>query len=211
MDLFDTRKNYDKATLDIVDLNKNPLVQTQEWLKEAEEEKCLEHSAVTLSTVSAKGQPSSRMVLIKKVDKQGLYFFTNYDSRKAQQLEKNNCASLLLFWPKLERQIQIEGTVQKCSERLSELYFESRPIGSQISAIASLQSKQVDTREAMITTRNKVAEVAKEHKLKRPYYWGGYLFTPTRFEFWQGGPDRFHDRILFEMENSEWSTKRLMP
>lgn len=208
MDLFNIRKNYSKGSLEASDLNcTNPIYQVEKWLFEAEKEQCLEHSAIALSTVSEQGQPSSRMVLLKHIDEEGFYFFTNYESRKGTQLSKMPKASMLLFWPELERQIHIEGEVVQCNDALSDQYFESRPLESRISAIVSQQSKSIESKEDMLSLRESV----KGTPIERPKYWGGYLLKPNRIEFWQGGENRFHDRIEMILNDNEWAVKRLMP
>ena len=211
MDLFNIRKNYTQNQLDKSDLLSNPLVQVERWLAEAEAAKCLEHSAIALSTVSKDGQPSTRMVLLKHIDSLGFYFFTNYNSRKGQQLEATPKASILLFWPELERQIHIEGHVEKCNPELSDKYFQSRPVNSQISAIISQQSQTIENKSAMLALREPVENESKKGNLERPNYWGGYILRPNRVEFWQGGANRFHDRIEYLLRKEEWVTQRLMP
>jgi len=211
MDLFDIRKDYRQGHLSLEDLNHSPLYHIEAWLKEAQEAECLEYNSVVLSTASLTGAPSSRVVLLKRIDSEGLYIFTNYNSRKGQQLEVNNQAALLFFWPELERQINIEGRVEKCTEALSDDYFNQRPLSSRVSAAASAQSQPVESREAMLEKWQKAQARAEKHGIARPIYWGGYLIRPSRVEFWQGGAHRFHDRILFTLENDQWTKTRLMP
>lgn len=211
MDLFDIRKNYTQGHLDKDDLGDEPLVQIEKWVQEASSAQCLEHSAMVLSTVSESGAPSSRVVLLKKIDADGLYFFTNYDSRKGQQLAQSNKGAILLFWPELERQVNIEGVVEKCSSALSDTYFDERPEASRISAIASRQSQPVASRADMKAQWDKVKEASIENGIIRPDNWGGYVLRPTRVEFWQGGADRFHDRIVYRKEVGDWLVERLMP
>ena len=211
MDLFDIRKDYRRAHLDIDDIEQNPLEQLQKWLQEAEEAKCMEHSALTLSTVNADGGASSRIVLLKKIDEEGLYIFTNYESRKGQQLTANPNAAILFFWPELERQVNVEGTVEKCSAELSASYFDQRPLESRVSALSSQQSRPVADRQAMDNVWKEAYEKAQQEGISCPPYWGGYLLRPHRIEFWQGGPNRFHDRILCQKTAGEWRMSRLMP
>ncbi len=211
MDLFDIRKDYRKGHLGKSDLLETPLPQIELWLQDALKADCLEHSAVVLSTADATGTPSSRVVLLKKIDASGLYIFTNYKSRKGQQLGVNKKAALLFFWPELERQINIEGTVEKCSEHLSDTYFDLRPIYSRLSAYASKQSQEIENRATMHTAWQHAKEKMDIEHLSRPKSWGGYVLQPSRVEFWQGGANRFHDRILFTYENETWHKKRLMP
>ncbi len=211
MDLFDIRKDYHQGHLKPEDLNTSPLFHIKEWIHDAEKAQCMEHTSVVLSTASLSGAPSSRVVLLKKIDDEGLYIFTNYNSRKGQQLEVNNKAALLFFWPELERQINIEGKVEKCSEALSEEYFNQRPLESRVSAAVSAQSSPVTSREEMEKNWKRAKERADKGGITRPVYWGGYLLKPHRVEFWQGGANRFHDRVLFTLEKDEWHKERLMP
>lgn len=211
MDLFDIRKDYRKGHLSPEDLQTNPISQIEQWLNDAAQAECLEHSAIVLSTASESGAPSSRIVLLKKIDQEGLYFFTNYNSRKGQQIAANKEGAILLFWPELERQVNIEGSIEKCSAELSDFYFNSRPLESRVSAVVSHQSQEVDNREAMVIPWQEALGRSKAEGITRPDYWGGYLLKPTRIEFWQGGANRFHDRILFEKNSHEWTTSRLMP
>lgn len=211
MDLFDIRKDYNKGHLSPEDLQQDPISQIEQWLDDAAKAKCLEHSAVVLSTASQEGGVSSRIVLLKKIDREGLYFFTNYDSRKGQQIAANNNGSLLLFWPELERQVNIEGSIEKCSKELSDFYFNSRPLESRVSAVVSRQSQIVANREAMVRPWQEALVQTQEKGIERPEYWGGYVLNPTRIEFWQGGSNRFHDRILFQKNNENWNIERLMP
>lgn len=211
MDLFDIRKDYKKGHLSPEDLLDDPLKQIELWLDDAAKAECLEHSAIVLSTVSKEGGVSSRIVLLKKIDEEGLYFFTNYESRKGQQIDANNKGAILLFWPELERQVNIEGDIERCSPELSDYYFNSRPIESRVSAVVSKQSRSIESREAMVRPWESVLEKTQKQGIKRPNYWGGYVLKPTRVEFWQGGANRFHDRILFQKNKDTWKLDRLMP
>lgn len=211
MDLFDIRKDYRQGHLNPEDFSKAPLFHIQQWLKDAEKAECMEHTSVVLSTASLSGAPSSRVVLLKKIDDEGLYIFTNYNSRKGQQLEVNNQGALLFFWPELERQINIEGRVEKCSEELSDAYFDQRPLDSRVSAAVSAQSESIVNRETMLENWQAAKRRAEKNGIARPVYWGGYRLKPHRVEFWQGGPNRFHDRVLFTQEKGAWIKQRLMP
>lgn len=211
MNLFDIRKDYKKGHLSPEDLHPNPITQIEQWLDDAAKAECLEHSAIVLSTVSEEGGASSRIVLLKKIDNEGLYFFTNYQSRKGQQIAANNKGALLLFWPELERQVNIEGSIEKCSEELSDYYFNSRPLESRVSAVVSQQSQETESRMAMLKPWQEVLEQTNHVSIERPNYWGGYILKPTRVEFWQGGANRFHDRIVFKTTPSGWNISRLMP
>lgn len=211
MDLFDVRKDYRQGHLEKDDIAPNPLHQLERWVQEAEASNCLEHSAVNLSTVNEDGGVSSRIVLLKKMDDEGLYIFTNYNSRKGQHLAANDKAAMLFFWPELERQVNVEGRVEKCSPELSAAYFNQRPLESRVSAVVSRQSVEVPDREAMESPWHSALAIAKQDGITCPSYWGGYILRPHRIEFWQGGANRFHDRILCEQSPSGWSMKRLMP
>lgn len=211
MDLFDIRKDYRQGHLEKEDIAVNPMSQLERWIQEAEAAQCLEHSAVVLSTVNEQGGASSRIVLLKKIDDEGLYIFTNYHSRKGQQLAANAKAAMLFFWPELERQVNIEGVVDKCSPELSEAYFNQRPLESRVSAVVSRQSQEVDHREAMEGPWRAALAQAKVDGISRPDYWGGYILRPQRIEFWQGGANRFHDRIVCEHSPEGWTKRRLMP
>lgn len=211
MDLFDIRKDYQQGHLDKDDILSNPIQQIEQWIQDAEAANCLEHSAITLSTVNQEGGASSRIVLLKKIDAEGLYIFTNYNSRKGQQLKSNKKAAMLFFWPELERQINIEGPIEKCSSDLSDKYYQQRPLESRVSALVSQQSQKVDSRETMENTWKKTLKKAQKEGIERPEYWGGYLLKPNRIEFWQGGANRFHDRILCKKNENGWTKQRLMP
>lgn len=211
MDLFDVRNNYTKGHLSPEDLQEEPIEQVELWVKEAEEAKCLEHSSIVLSTISLEGGVSSRVVLLKKIDGDGFYFFTNYDSRKGQQIAANGKGAIMFFWPELERQVNIEGTIEKCSEQSSNEYFDRRPLASRVSAVVSKQSQAVASREEMTKQWQSELARAENEGILRPDYWGGYILKPTRIEFWQGGSDRFHDRIVFQKTQENWLVERLMP
>lgn len=211
MDLFNIRKDYRKGHLSPEDLLSDPILQIQKWISDAEQAKCLEHSSVVLSTLSGTGGVSSRVVLLKQIDEVGLYVFTNYDSRKGQQIAEYDKGAMLFFWPELERQINVEGTIEKCSDELSDEYFNMRPLASRVSAVASQQSACVASRAELDAVWQTVNNKAKAEGISRPDYWGGYVLKPTRVEFWQGGSHRFHDRILFELFEGVWKISRLMP
>lgn len=180
------------------------------WYREAFETGQLEPNAFVLSTVDAQNRPSSRILYLKAMADENYVFFTNYNSHKGTDIAQNPNASMLFFWPGKERQIRIEGTVEKIAEEESDAYFESRPRGSQIGAWASDQSDLLVERDDL---ENRVVEFAdkfKEH-VPRPPYWGGYMLKPRLIEFWQGRPSRLHDRIVFELENNSWKVYRKNP
>jgi len=211
--LADIRKNYSREELSDESVLPDPLQQFDLWLNEALRANVDEATAMVLSTASPQGKPSARVVLLKGIEDGNLIFFTNYHSRKGQQLDANPSAALTFFWPVLERQIRLEGTVSKLNESASDLYFHSRPKGSQIGAWASPQSHPVKNRQELEKAEQHYAEMFKaQQEIPRPPHWGGFQFTPDYFEFWQGRPSRLHDRIIYEkLPNQGWSIKRLAP
>jgi pyridoxamine 5'-phosphate oxidase len=213
MNLAAIRKTYSLQELTEESVNKSPLDQFETWMHAALEAKVPEATAMVLSTVNGGGLPSARVVLLKGVQNEAFTFFTNYQSRKARELAENPNAALTFFWPALERQVRIEGKVNLVSEQVSDGYFESRPYRSQIGAWASPQSQEVDSREtienAMLLYTEKFQEAGK---VQRPAHWGGYALYPERLEFWQGRPDRLHDRILYRKnDDGSWTIARLAP
>ncbi len=218
LELEDVRQQYRRATLGRDHLAEDPFEQFDSWLAEARTSGDAEPTACALATAAIAGseaQPSVRMVLLKGVDKRGLRFFTNYDSRKGQELEVNPLAALCFFWPKLERQVRVEGRVSRVSREESAEYFDSRPEGSQLSAASSPQSCIVASRQELVTRWSALAQA--EGDLELPDNWGGYRLAPSVFEFWQGRPDRLHDRFRFRVSNnapgvdSAWVLERLAP
>lgn len=190
---------------------RDPIAQFAKWYKEARTvERPLPH-AVALATASTTGKPSARMVLLKGFDVKGFVFYTNYESRKARELAKNARASLLFYWGNLERQVRVDGRVVKVSRRESDEYFATRPRGSQLSAWASPQSKVIANR-ALLERSFAAAAVKYPAKVPRPPYWGGYRLIPEAVEFWQGRPDRLHDRLRYRRRrNGRWRIERLAP
>lgn len=210
--LADIRNNYSRQALTEESVSQDPIEQFQVWLEEALQAKVEEPTAMVLSTVNTAGRPSARVVLLKDVSPQGLSFFTNYDSRKGQELNQNPFASVTFFWPALERQVRIEGKVSKVAPEVSDAYFQSRPKGSKIGAWASPQSKAIESRQVIEDADQKLTEqYATSEEIPRPPHWGGYQLQPDRVEFWQGRPNRLHDRIVYEQQDGNWQTKRLAP
>ncbi|WP_224998921.1 pyridoxamine 5'-phosphate oxidase [Cesiribacter sp. SM1] len=208
----DLRKDYTQASLDVSDTLPNPVEQFQKWFKEAQDAQVLEPNAMTLSTVSAEGRPVARIVLVKDVDEQGFTFFTNYESRKGKDLEKHPYAALTFYWPELERQVRIEGAVEKVDKAVSEQYFSSRPRGSQIGAWASPQSQEIPNRGILETRQRDFVERFDGGDVPLPGHWGGYAVKPDHIEFWQGRASRLHDRIVYQKQASgSWERKRLAP
>ncbi|BCQ24116.1 pyridoxamine 5'-phosphate oxidase [Caballeronia sp. NK8] len=210
--LADLRKNYSRGALDAADVDPDPVRQFQTWFVQALDAKLPEPNAMTLATVDAEGRPSARIVLIKGVDERGFVFFTNYDSRKGRELLANPAASLLFHWIELERQVRIEGRVEKTSDEESDAYYASRPLGSRIGAWASDQSQPLESREALeAREREMVAKYGDAPP--RPPHWGGYRLVPDAIEFWQGRPSRLHDRIVYTRGDAgaPWRIARLAP
>ena len=205
------RKDYSQSSLMESDVLTDPLAQFGKWFEEALKAQVNEPNAMTLATAGADGKPSSRIVLIKQFDQRGFSFFTNYDSDKGRQLADNPYAALLFFWPELERQIRIEGSVEKTSAAESDEYFGVRPLASRLSAIASQQSAPIASRAELEANFEAVAAGAGAQP-PRPPHWGGYRLKPERIEFWQGRRSRFHDRIVFTRQaNGDWRIERLQP
>ena len=208
--LADLRKSYMKGSLSEEDVQANPVEQFNIWFDQARHAELPEPNAMTLASVDENGKPSARVVLIKEVTQEGFVFFTNYDSRKGQALLTNPHAALLFFWPELERQIRIEGSVEKISDKESDDYFHSGPLDSRIGAWASPQSKVISGRGVLIAN---AAEYALKFALNppRPPHWGGFRVKPDAAEFWQGRPSRLHDRIRYTLEQNAWKIERLAP
>ena len=206
------RKDYSSQNLLETDVERNPIDQFQKWWDEAIKSEIDEVNAMTLATASSDGMPSARIMLLKGFDKNGFVFFTNYKSYKAMHLEENPKACLVFFWKELERQVRITGLVKRVSEKESDEYFYSRPVGSQVGAWASNQSQVIESREWLQNRVHQLNEEFKQKELKRPPHWGGYVVTPVIIEFWQGRPSRLHDRIQYTLtEDSNWKIERLSP
>ena len=209
--LSDIRKEYLNAKLDESHLDRNAMIQFQKWLSEAINSKEPEPTAMILSTVSAEGKPSSRIVLLKETGKENLMFFTNYSSRKGKELAANPFAALLFFWPDLQRQVRIEGKVEKTSAIDADQYFASRPEASKLASWASDQSEVIESREKLEEAfQQEIIRFAKE-PVARPPHWGGFQLIPESFEFWQGRENRLHDRLKYIKNEDEWTIVRLAP
>lgn len=205
------REDYDKDTLDIKDLNPNPIVQFEYWFDQAVGANVPEAHAFMVSTVNAAGKPSARIVLLRNADERGFTFFTNYNSRKGHDIDANPHASATFFWQQLQRQVRVEGIIEKVEAADSDAYFASRPRESQIGAIASAQSEPLESREAL---EQRVADLTQQYEgqtIPRPEHWGGYRIKPTAIEFWQGRASRLHDRFLYTLEGEKWGITRLNP
>ncbi|WP_397474019.1 pyridoxamine 5'-phosphate oxidase [Pusillimonas sp.] len=210
MSIADLRQIYKKSVLLENSLSASPLNQFSLWFDEAVQANAIEPNAMTLATADAEGRPSARIVLLKGIDEQGLVFFTNYHSRKGHDLAVQPHASLLFFWPQLERQVRFEGPVEKISAKESDQYFDSRPLGSRIGAWASPQSQPISRKE--LETRTREFAESLGDKPARPPHWGGYRLLPDRVEFWQGRPSRLHDRLVYQRDElGQWQVTRLAP
>ncbi|MFC5270259.1 pyridoxamine 5'-phosphate oxidase [Adhaeribacter terreus] len=213
LSLADIRKNYSREELTEQSVLPDPIQQFEFWLNEALNAQVEEATAMVLSTATPDGRPSSRVVLLKGIENGSLIFFTNYMSRKGQQLGSNPFAAITFFWPALERQVRIEGKIEKISETASDIYFHSRPKGSQIGAWASPQSQVVESRSELEQAEHSFAEkFSSTVEIPRPKHWGGYQLVPDYLEFWQGRPNRLHDRIVYEKHNhGGWHINRIAP
>jgi pyridoxamine 5'-phosphate oxidase len=205
------RKDYGQATLSENDVAVYPLEQFNAWFDQALKAEVNEPNAMSVATVDADGKPTSRIVLIKQFDARGFTWYTNYQSQKGRQLQANPHAALLFFWPELERQIRIEGKVERTSAEESDKYFHSRPLKSRLAAIASAQSMPIANRTALEDHYDAVAKQYGDEP-PRPLNWGGFRLVPERIEFWQGRRSRFHDRIVYTLQaNGSWTRERLQP
>ena len=208
--MFDKRINYSKGIIDPKIIDKNPYDVFLKWIKEAINSNLIEEpNAMNVSTIEDDGYPRSRIVLLKDLSNNGLTFFTNYNSNKGKSINKNNKVCVSLFWPPLERQVIIKGKAKRISNDLSKKYFYSRPRESQIAALISPQSKIIPNRNFLNKSIKSVDEKYKGKKIPMPDHWGGFIIKPFEIEFWQGRPDRLHDRILFKLFNGRWESNRL--
>ena len=209
--LRDIRTNYQKFELNEETVNNDPILQLTTWLNDAIENQKADPTAMVLSTIDREGNPESRVVLLKELKAEGLIFFTNYDSKKGQQISMHPQVSIVFFWPEMERQVRIKGKVEKIPENDSENYFLSRPIESQLGAWASPQSQVIESREVLDLNYRLYQEYFKNREIEKPPHWGGFLIRPQYFEFWQGRSNRLHDRIAFQKSNEVWEIFRLAP
>lgn len=211
-DYHQQRRVYQFSELSRSALSPNPFAQFSLWMDQASQE-VMEPTAMSLSTVDSHGQPHSRVVLLKAFDTIGFIFYSHYDSAKGLEIEDNNKVSLLFFWPEMDRQIRIEGRVEKVCVEQSERYFHSRPRDSQLSAYISQQSQPVESRTALEQSLTSATEALADREVPHPLHWGGYKVIPHRFEFWQGRPNRLHDRFKFVLNTTDqtWVIDRLAP
>ncbi|MBC5816212.1 MAG: pyridoxamine 5'-phosphate oxidase [Candidatus Eremiobacteraeota bacterium] len=210
-DIATSRRSYLRAALLESAVDADPIAQLQRWIAEAVQAEIIEPNAMSISTVDERGQPSSRIVLLRGIEQRGLVFFTSYLSRKGTELQKNPRAALMFYWPELERQARIEGSVEQVSDEESDAYFAQRPRGHQLSAWASEQSEPVESQALLAQRVEDYAARFEGEDVPRPHSWGGFLVRPTRIEFWQGRENRLHDRLEFTKEGTSWKLQRLSP
>jgi pyridoxamine 5'-phosphate oxidase len=205
------RHDFSKQTLDESDVNKSPFLQFEKWFKEAVDAHVNEPNAMTVATASTSGMPAARILLLRNFNENGFVFYSNYVSRKGEEIAANPQCALLFFWPELERQVRIEGILEKQTAEESDIYFNTRPRTSKLGAWTSPQSKVVANRKALDDAYEEMSKQYPTDNVPRPPHWGGYVLKPSSIEFWQGRPSRMHDRILYTAVNSNWKIERLAP
>ena len=212
MKIESSRHHYERAEMNEATLDKNPIVQLQRWLDEAYADKSVrEPNAMCVATTDRDGQPSARIVLLRGLDDRGLVFYTSYFSRKGRELSENPRIAAVFYWAEFERQVRVEGTVTQLSDDESDAYFESRPRGHRLSAWASEQSERIESREILEQRLAHFDERFGDEDVPRPHSWGGYVISPAKVEFWQGRPNRMHDRLLYTRFGRDWTVERLQP
>lgn len=205
------RHDFTLKHLDESIIEKEPFSQFEAWLKEAMQAEIPDPNAFILSTASAQGKPSGRVLLLRDYSSSGFVFYTNYNSRKGRDIESNPFASITFFWQQLERQVRIEGKLQKLAPEKSNEYFNSRPRESRIGAWTSTQSERIENRKVLDDLNQKYTQKFQNKEIPRPKHWGGYQLIPDNIEFWQGRPGRLHDRLVYNLENGSWRISRLAP
>ena len=211
MDAAKLRREYTRAGLDAASMDADPIVQFEAWFEKVVEANLHEPNAMTLATVSGEGRPSARTVLLKGYDGRGFVFYTNYEGRKARELEANPACALLFYWGELERQVRVEGLASRLPGGESDAYFASRPRGSRLGAWASEQSRPVRDRSVLEERTRALEAEYEDREIPRPPFWGGYRVEPETIEFWQGRENRLHDRISYRREGGAWRLERLQP
>jgi pyridoxamine 5'-phosphate oxidase len=209
--LFGFRRNYTSDLLNFNDLDPNPMVQFEKWFMEVSKNDTIEPNAMVLSTASRDGRPSVRYILLKGFDKTGFVFFTNYESRKGLDIKNNPLGALAFYWPNTQQQIRAEGKITLLNDDESDEYFNNRPQGSKIGAWASPQSKPIPNREYLENLKSEYEKKYQNFRVPRPKFWGGYKLHPDVVEFWQGRPDRLHDRFEYRLKDGLWRKERLAP
>ena len=210
-DLTHVRKEYSRHSLDELDVDLNPFVQFQQWFEQAVKAELPEPNAMALATATPDGRPSVRMVLLKGFDERGFVFYTNYEGRKSVELAANPQAAVLFFWVELERQVRIEGTVEKTSKQESDEYFKTRPLESRLSAWASRQSSIIPSRSFLEQKMSDLEHRYANREIPLPPFWGGFRIQPQVFEFWQGRENRLHDRVRYMLQGGVWHIERVSP
>lgn len=208
---FNIRREYTSPEINHNDLTSNPMVQFGKWFTQAQKEEKFEPNAFVLGTATKTGRSSTRYLLLKAFDQDGLIFFTNYESKKSKQLEENPYASMAFYWPLGQRQVRVEGKIELLTPKDSDEYFNVRPEGSKIGAWASPQSKPIPNREYLQKLKKDYEDEFRQFRIPRPEFWGGYKLLPELIEFWQGKPDRLHDRFEYQLKNGVWQKERLAP
>ncbi len=211
MSLADSRREFSRSDLDETTLHADPIAQFGQWFDEVSRADITDANAMTLATADARGEPSARIVLLKDFGPGGFTFYTNYESRKGRDLRENPRAALVFYWKELERQVRINGTTERVGREESERYFESRPLGSRLGAWISEQSRPVPDRHFLEDRLEEIRRRFAGDEVPLPEFWGGYRLRPGVIEFWQGRPNRLHDRILYTREHEGWKRERLAP